>query len=1274
MITESLLKSTEVRPTDNPFPGLRSFEFHESDLFFGRDGQSEELAAKLDSTHFLAVVGTSGSGKSSLVRAGLLPTLYGGLMGNTGSDWRIAIMRPGHNPISNLAKALHEPGGLGDPEEKQPHLLRDLTESSLRRGSSGLVEAVRHAQLDPQERILIVVDQFEELFRFARISEEETFANDAAAFVKLLLEAKDKEEIFIVITMRSEYIGDCAQFWDLPEAINKGQYLIPRMTRKQRKRAIMGPVEVREAKISPGLVTRLLNDMGDSPDRLPILQHALMRIWENWREGGQESAPLDLKHYERCGGLDEVLSRHADEAFKELPNARSQWIAEKLFKCLTEKEAYNRETRRPTELGEICRVAEASEAEVIAVIDVFRQEGRCFLMPSESVPLESSSSIDISHESLIGGWQKLKNWVKEEAYAGRVYRRLADDAVLYAEGDVLHGNRLQEGLEWREQNKPNAAWASRHHSSFYHLAQFSEHPRQIVDEEVFTLAIGLLEESQRARDKAIKDEQDRIRRAEEEKELKRQRELAEKEEQRRRELAEKEEQRKRELAEKEEQRRRELAEKEEQRRRAWQFAGAGAMLAIVIAIGLAVTLYFLNEKNRALQQVLVMNRLIYQTTMNMAQQAFQNNKWSETNQFLSRLPTPGVDEDLRGLDWYYLWRRSHDERTTLRAHSAEISSVAFSPDGKIIATGSYDQTARLWNPITSTIIELKDDHGGAVFSVAFSFDGKVLATGNADKTVKLWDVTGQKKKGELPASAFVRTVAFSPKSNTLAIGREDGTVAVWNTDAPEPQAREFRDKHQGYVSSVVFSPDGATIVSGSADGTVKLWDVNTGRPKYTLTAQERTILSVAISPDGNRIAAATQIGAIRLWKKASDQWKEEETPVLRAPATILSLVFVDNDSLITASDDAAIMRWDVRTGEVLRTLKGHSKGIKSVAVSPDRQTVVSGSADNTAKLWDLNSPPGTTILADYPEQVRSLTLSPNPGDRIAASGSGDGSIKLWDLQNNKTRKLQGPSPSAVLAIAFSSDGQRLASSGTDAKVKLWNVATGELVSTLTGHSEGVNSVAFSPDGEMLATGSDDKTVRLWNIRTGENLRTLTGHTGKVRSVAFSSDRKSLATGGDDMTVMLWDTRTGQNLITLTGHSGSVFCTAFSSDGKLLASGSEDSTAILWDAQTGNRLTTISGHSKAVTSVKFSPDAKNQRLATASSDGTIKFWDTVPSAEESMKRQELVRLEFDIENGKAPVGLESLAFSPDGKMIATARKDGSIVVCQGTTEEQVKMQR
>ena len=430
-----------------PYPGLRPFDVDESHLFFGREEQTDELLRRLRDTRFLAVVGPSGCGKSSLVRAGMISALQSGFMVGAGSRWQFAIMRPGAHPMRRLAAALVDQGGLAG-EDIDRAAATSALDATLRRGPLGLAEALRETPLPEATNLLVMVDQFEEIFRFRR----EGDSGDADAFVSLLLASAHQRvlPIYVVITMRSDFFGDCATFTGLPEALNLSQYLTPRLSRDQRHTAIAGPARVFEGDVAPDLVNRLLNEMGTDPDQLPLMQHLLMRMW-TWQspQPGCAAAPADtdadtfafdgagrtltIADYDAVGGLRHALSNHADEAFARL-DAPQRHVAETLFRRLSERGPDGRDVRRPTRVAEVAEVAGATLAEVVEVVDVFRAPTCCFVVPPRPEPIDADSVLDITHEALIRQWARLRAWAEDEAQLAETYRFLERNAQLWKQG------------------------------------------------------------------------------------------------------------------------------------------------------------------------------------------------------------------------------------------------------------------------------------------------------------------------------------------------------------------------------------------------------------------------------------------------------------------------------------------------------------------------------------------------------------------------------------------------------------------------------------------------------------------------------------------------------------------------------------------------------------------------------------------------------------------------------------------------------------------------
>jgi WD40 repeat protein len=696
---------------------------------------------------------------------------------------------------------------------------------------------------------------------------------------------------------------------------------------------------------------------------------------------------------------------------------------------------------------------------------------------------------------------------------------------------------------------------------------------------------------------------------------------------------------------------------------------ATLVATVILAVITTLALVAIRQRDRAERQERANRELLYTAQMNLAQQDWETANIGRMRELVdAQLPKPG-EQDLRGFEWYYLWRLCHSGPLTL-AQTDLIYAVAFSPDGKKLAISSRDQTVKLWDVAAGRELLTLRGHTHAIHSVAFSPDGRKLATGSFDRTARLWDAaTGQTLLTLKEHRGTVRTVAFSPDSKLLATGGEDRAIKLW--DATTDHSLLTLREHREGVYAVAFSPDGGSLASASRDDTVKVWDVATGRTRLTLAGHVSDVCSVVFSPDGRKLATGGFDHTLKLWDAITG--KEIFSRQAHAGG-IFSVDFSpDGSELATASDDHTVKLWPVaaekgvfmeqkleaplanmHTAVMERaTLKGHEGHVSSVAFSPDGQWLATGSFDQTVRLWKVTSEPEPFPLQRHSGSISSIAFSPD--GRKLATGSHDQTVKLWDHATKQELSTLTGHAGAINSVVFSADGRWLATGSEDQTVRLWEATTGRMFRMLKGHSRQVYAVSFSPDGSRLASASRDRTVKVWDVATGQALLTL-DYDGYVLSAAFSPDGRQIAAGGVDNTVMLWDGATGQKLRSLTAHTGWIRSLSFSPDGRRLATGSEDHTVRLWDVASGQELLKLRGHTGYLFTVAFSPDGR--RLAMGSDDRTVKLWDAVSG-------QELISLRGHLNS------VNSVAFSPDGRTLATGSADTTVRLWRAATDEEVR---
>jgi WD40 repeat protein/DNA-binding SARP family transcriptional activator len=1162
-------------PGTPPFRGLHYFDVGDADLFFGREPLTVTLVRRVRTERFLAVIGASGSGKSSVVRAGLVAALSrqdalasGAPSTDDRACWDVHLLTPTALPLAALAGSLT---GTGRRESACTTLL-----SELGRDPCGLQRFLSQGRATGR-RALLVVDQFEEVFTLCH----DEFEREA--FIENLMSATQLGAAVVVIALRADFYPHCARYASLRQAIAQHQEFVGPMDPAELRQAIELPAARGGWSIEPGLIDLLLRDVGDEPGALPLLSHALLETWH--RRRGRR---LTLAGYAEAGGIASAIARTADGVFAERLTLAQQPIARRIFLRLTELGEGTQDTRRRAGMSELIRSVDEEPA-VRAVLQVLA-EARLITL--------SANAVEVAHEALIREWPLLRDWLNRDRESLRLRRRMTDVAqdwerLGHDPGLLYRGVALSQALDWAADG-----------------------------DDLDPLEREFLERSEEA-----SEQEARAREAQRLRELAAAQQVAEAE--RRRADAEHQA-----AAEQ----RRTTATL---RRRALFLAGS---LAIALTTAAAAVFFGAQARDQATRaqasgRVAAARELAAAAVSNMSVDAelaaLLALQAVTTTYAVDRTWTPEAEDALH--------RTVPLLRTelVLTGHTAEVVDVTFSPSGQRIATASQDGTARIWNATAGTDQLTLSGHAGAVNAVAFSRDEHLIATASDDSTAKLWDASTGSERVTLSADGQkVNRVAFSPDGGHLATLSGDGTVKIWDTvtGASVLSFSTIDDiRPEDHAIDIAYRPGEDGLATVSLWGTILEWDLSGNPAPLQMLArghgpdQPQRPRGVAFSPDGEHIAGAGNTAAT-VWSASTGR---EIFTVVGHSNQIYAVAFSqDRSRFATGSLDRTARVWDAATGRELLTLVGHQGAVNRVAFSPGGSRLVTASADKTARVWNLG--PAREVLTLPTIQSPGRVSYSADGSRLV-DGRADGTAWVWDAASGDQLLTLRRHTDRVIGTAFSRDGRHLATSSFDGTARLWDAASGEQLRVLSGHTGRVWGVTFSPDGSRLASAGQDGTTRIWHVATGQEQMRLPS--GPAASVAYSPDGSRLAVGSLlQGLVRIYNPSTGELLLSLSGHKDNVWSVVFSRDGGRLLSVSADGARV-WETLSGHPLLVLRGPAGADVGAAFSPDGR--LIGTVGRDGVAKLWHATTG-------QELLTLA-----GPGPEeGLSSIAFSPDGRNLAT----------------------
>jgi WD40 repeat protein/transcriptional regulator with XRE-family HTH domain len=1150
-----------VPDSANPYKGLRAFQEADAPDFFGRESLAQRLHERLgedaELARFLAVVGPSGAGKSSVVRAGLLPAVRRQRLPG-GRKPVVVDLVPGTHPLEELEAAL-----LRVAVNPPPSLLEQLQADER-----GLARAVnRVLPADDTSELLLVIDQFEELFTL--VPDERVRAGFINSLFSAVADARSR--LRVVITLRADFYDRPLRYLPASELLGRRTEVVGPLAADEMYRAITGPAARAGLEPESGLVAAIMQDVGEQPGTLPLLEYALTELYER-----REGRVLTLAAYRASKGVFGALARRAEAIYAELSGAEQAEVRQ-LFLRLVAPGAGSEDTRRRVLRSELASAAR-DEAALHRVLDLF---GRYRMLTFDRDPRTGGSTVEVAHEALLSSWVQLRGWLDASREHLLVQRRLlaaADEwqAAGQERSFLARGGRLAQfaGLVASGDGEP-ADLALTAEEQTYLAASLGEQQRQeAVEQERVTRELSL---QKRAANRlrylvaglavfllvatglaawALS-----------------QRQVAESSAQ---------------------EARTSLAHADALRLGAEAsnllLAHGESQLIALLSIR-AIEREYSPQADAALAGAALLG---YPIRRFLAPGTLSGIALSPDNKYL----VAADDYDKTA----HVWEVATGQTVRiLSGHSDAVLRVSFSGDGKYLATASFDGTARLWDFATGQTVRVFAGHQDWVTAAIFSPDDKYLATSSKDGTARLWDVaTGETLRTFTGHADAVWDAVFSPDGKYLLTAGGDKTARLW--DVATGQTIHVLAGHSGSVDVVAYAPDSKYVASAGDDKTARLWDTATGEQVRVFSGHSDWIQGAAFSPNSKYLVTGGDQTA-RVWDVATGQ-------AVRIFAGHTNAVFgatfsADGQWVASSSADKTAILWPVRNppGEAL--FAGHGDGVAQASFSPDGTKVVTAGDDHTARIWEAATGQEVVRLIGHGGEVAGAAFSPD-GKRVLTA-SRDRTARLWDAATGQElRQFTGHTDLLATAV-FSPDGKRVVTASDDHTARLYDADTGRSITTLSAAPFIFRTIAFSPDGQTLATGSDDKTASIWDLLTGKELVVFRGHTDFVNGVAFSPNGIYVATASVDGTARLWDVASGKERHSFVGHTGAVEGVAFSPDSKYLLTGGEDRTARLWDAQTGKELRRFSGHSDVVRSVAFSRDGKS--ILTASTDKTARLWHT-----------------------------------------------------------------